>query len=151
MFRTIFFLAILMALACGGQDSGSTAGSAAPDGGTTKADTGPGAAKSAAKLAADEAAKTAAKTAQAEARRAAAAALDPEVTSCLGLIREANYPEALTVCTEAARIDPDNRDVRAALEIAGAGGMEGLSNVAADAADKQARSALGDAAGKLRP
>ena len=116
MFRTIFLLAILMTLACGGQDSGSTAGSAAPDGGTTKADTGPGKAKIAAKLAAAEAAKTA----EAEARRAAAASVDPEVASCLGLIREANYPEALTVCTEAARIDPDNRDVQAALEIAGA-------------------------------
>jgi hypothetical protein len=44
------------------------------------------------------------------------AAGDPTVESCLGLVRDAAYPRALPVCLEALQIDPDNEQVRAAVE-----------------------------------
>ncbi len=39
----------------------------------------------------------------------------PSVTSCLGLVKESRWAEAVAPCTEAARNAPGNREVSAAL------------------------------------
>lgn len=43
---------------------------------------------------------------------------DPSVSQCLDFVRAAKYGEAVPVCTRAAAADPDNADVKKALETA---------------------------------
>jgi hypothetical protein len=92
--------------------------------------------------------------AEPEAAAEPAAAVDPRVQSCLDLIRQAEFQSALPVCLAALEIDPDNAQVREAVETAraetakaaaaGAAGEAGAEGAAAEATSQ-----LGEAAGKL--
>lgn len=89
-----------------------------------------------------------------------------EVTSCLSLVKEAKYKEAIQACLAAADVDPDNNDVSAALEkarneqakvmaadaAAGAAGQaQGAAAGAASEATGSATDALGGATGGMKP
>jgi hypothetical protein len=65
-----------------------------------------------------------------------------EISSCLRLVASADYEEALPVCLEAASIDADNAEVKAALAKAEA-------ETAKEAASGAAADAAGDALGGL--
>lgn len=136
-------VAMITLLGCGSQETATTA----TTGGAEKvAATAPSAAGS-------EQAK--AKLPDVAAPAPAAAATNPQVESCLGLVRQAEFSRALPVCMEAARIDPDNADVQAAMETAKRGAQEAATGAmaeatgAADAATGAADAAVGDAASKL--
>ena len=67
-----------------------------------------------------------------------------EVSSCIRLVASRKYEEALPVCIEAARIDADNAEVKAALAKAEAEkAKEAASKAAGDAAGDAAADALG--------
>jgi hypothetical protein len=82
----------------------------------------------------------------------------PQVESCLDLIGKAQFQEALPVCLAALDFEPDNQEVRDAVEqarteaaklAAGAAVAEtGAEDAAAEAASK-VEGLTGDAAGKL--
>jgi len=68
-----------------------------------------------------------------------------EVTSCLDLVSRKNWPAAVSACTKAAGIAPDNSEVQTALAtaqqgLAAAGAADAQKN-AADAANKAANDA----------
>ena len=44
------------------------------------------------------------------------AASDPKVAGCIQKVKEGAFAEAYPLCLEAAKIDPDNNEVTAALE-----------------------------------
>jgi hypothetical protein len=48
----------------------------------------------------------------------ATAQTHPDVESCLDLVSQAKFSEAVTVCARAATLDPDNQEVRDALATA---------------------------------
>ena len=66
----------------------------------------------------------------------------PEVTSCLNLIRQQQFQEALPACLAALEVDPDNLEVQAAVE-------QAQSETAKLAAAEAAQSASGEAAAQL--
>ena len=115
MSKVVFAISLMTLLACGSGDSDSgTAGSAsdappvsatAPTGGDVKAEGG--------------------KQAEAEAA---------EISSCLRLVASAKYEEAVPVCLQAAKIDADNAEVKAALKKAETeAAKEAATGAAADA------------------
>ena len=63
-----------------------------------------------------------------------------EISSCIRLVASGDYEEALPVCLEAASIDADNAEVKAALAKAEA---ETAKEAASDAAGDAAGDALG--------
>jgi hypothetical protein len=82
------------------------------------------------------------------------ATVDPKVQSCLDLIGDAKYKEALPVCLAALEVDPGNQQVQDAVnkarsETAKLAAAEAASEAAGDAAAEEAGSKLGEAAGKL--
>ena len=48
--------------------------------------------------------------------KAMQAATDPKVAGCIQKVKEGAFAEAYSLCLEAAKIDPDNNEVTAALE-----------------------------------
>ena len=81
---------------------------------------------------------------------AAAEQVDPQVASCLDLVRQTKFQEALPVCLAAAAIDPDNQQVQDAVAKAQAetAKMAGMAEAEGDAA-AQADEAAKGLAGKL--
>ena len=81
---------------------------------------------------------------------AAAEQVDPQVASCLDLVRQTKFQEALPVCLAAAAIDPDNQEVQDAVAMAQAetAKMAGMAEAEGDAA-AQADEAAKGLAGKL--
>lgn len=75
------------------------------------------------------------------------AAPDPKVASCLGSVREGKFAEAIPICTEAIGADPDNAEVRAALDKAKS--QVASADAARQAAEGAASGAAGDAAKQL--
>lgn len=76
------------------------------------------------------------------------ATVHPQVQGCLDLIGQGEFSQALPVCLEAARLDPTNMDVQAALakaktEMAGLDAATGAAKQAAEGA------AMGAAVPKL--
>jgi hypothetical protein len=63
-----------------------------------------------------------------------------EISSCIRLVASGDYEEALPICLEAASIDADNAEVKAALAKAEA---ETAKEAASDAAADAAGNALG--------
>ena len=135
----VTILAVAM-LACGGSDT-------APTGET--GDAPPVSATGGGSAGAPEAAPPPAPT---------AAAVHPQVESCLDLVRKAQFQEALPVCLAALDFEPDNQEVRDAVEQArteaakraagAAAAGTGAEDAAAEAAS-QVEGLTGDAAGKL--
>lgn len=129
---TISVLALL--LACGGSDSGQdSAGSA---------ETPPVAAANGGGAPTPEAPSAPA---------AAEPSTDPQVQSCLDLVRDGQYQQAVPVCLAALKIDPNNQQVKSALaraqtQTASAADAQDAATAAAGAA---ADSAQGDASAKL--
>jgi len=138
----ITILAVAM-LACGGSDT-------APTGDTGETgDAPPVSATGGGSAGAPEAAPPPAPT---------AAAVHPQVESCLDLIRKAEFEAALPVCLAALDFEPDNQEVRDAVEQARteaaklaaeavAAGVD--AEDAAAGAASQVEGLTGDAAGKL--
>jgi len=124
MVRLTVILFVFAVLACGGSDTGNTeeAGGAAP------------AAKSAA---APE--KPAPST-----MPAASAETDPKVEGCLDLVRRGKYEPAVPLCLAALKIDPNNQQVRDAVDKARA---ETAKMAASKAATGAASGAAAEAAG----
>ena len=122
---TIFAFAVL---ACGGSDTvqtGEAGGAAAPSGSPSASD-------------APEPSVT----------------VNPKVQSCLDLIRQLNYQEALPVCLAALEIDPDNQQVQDAVDKARAeaakmAAAEAATQAAGEGAADEAASKLGGATGGL--
>ena len=82
------------------------------------------------------------------------ATVDPKVQGCLDLIRQSKFKEALPVCLAALKVDPDNKQVQAAVEKAKAetaklAAAEAAKQAAGEGAADQASSQLQEAAGKL--
>ena len=128
MMRLIVTVFVFAVLACGGSDTGETgaAGGAAPGGESASAPETP----------------------------EPSVTVDPKVQSCLDLIRQSKYQEALPVCLAALKIDPGNQQVQDAVDKAKAetaklAAAEAASQAAGEGAADQATSQLGEAAGKL--
>jgi hypothetical protein len=119
---TIFVLALL---ACGGSDTAQT--------------------DTATSAAAPEAAEAA--TPSGAEAAAPAAPANPQAASCLALVSQAKFSDAVPVCMAALKIDPDNAAVQGALHTAKAESASTAASGAADAAAAGANSALGDATG----
>jgi hypothetical protein len=69
---------------------------------------------------------------------------DPSVTQCLDLVKASRFGEAVPVCTRAAAADPDNADVKAALENARSKFAEAEAQAAKEALEKSAAEAASD-------
>jgi len=84
---------------------------------------------------------------------AAAEQVDPQVASCLDLVGQMKFQEALPACLAAAAIDPDNPEVQDAVAMAQVetAEMAGMAEAeaAADEAAAQADEAAKGLAGKL--
>jgi len=84
--------------------------------------------------------------------------IHPSVPRCLDLVRDGEYAEAVTPCTEAVRNAPNNREVAAALERARteataqatAAAQDAATNAAQDAATNAAAGSADDAASALQ-
>ena len=79
---------------------------------------------------------------------AEALGVDPAVQSCLDLVAEMKYGDAIPVCTGAVQQFPESMDAKAALEKAQQG-ASGAAQQAASEAASDAAEAASDAAGKL--
>ncbi len=95
MRRLAVTLSMLALLACGGTDTAQTSGSEAlpPVSATGEAAPAPAIPEPTAEL-----------------------ELAPEVASCLNLIQQQRFQEALSTCLAALEVDPDNLEVQAAVE-----------------------------------
>jgi hypothetical protein len=80
---------------------------------------------------------------------AAAETAPPQVQSCLDLIAQAKFQQALPVCLAALKLDPTNQQVQDAVNTARAE-TASAGQAAADAS-AQLDEATGEAAGKLLP
>jgi hypothetical protein len=83
-----------------------------------------------------------------------AATVAPEVQSCLDLIRESEFQQALPVCVAALDIDPDNQQVKDAVAIAGTEtaklvAAEQAGGAAAEGTAEEATSKLEEATGGM--
>lgn len=121
--RFVVVAIFLLTVACGGQESGDKASVGEP--------TAPAASQSGSEPAAS--AKQAAEEPVEE-------AVPTEVTSCLSLVKQGEYRQAVDVCLAALNVDPGNADVEAALAKAR---DEAAKSAAADAASGAASDALG--------
>ncbi len=92
--RAIFVAAILTLAACTGGES-TTPGTAGSDSSSSE---------------------EAASAAVGPVGEAVQAASDPKVAGCIQKVKEGAFAEAYPLCLEAAKIDPDNNEVTAALE-----------------------------------
>jgi hypothetical protein len=128
MRRLAIAFSILALFACGETDTGPAGESQAQPGASA---TG------------DEAAMI-----ETEELMAIAEQVDPQVASCLDLIRQAMFQEALPVCLAALEIDPDNQEVQDAVakaqaETAKMAGMAEAEGAAAAQADEAAKGLAG--------
>ena len=73
---------------------------------------------------------------------------DPDVKSCLELVSEAKFNDALPVCLEALKKHPDNDKVKVAVEKAQAG-VGDAAAAAADAVEGAQEEAVGKTAGAM--
>ena len=128
MARLVVTLFVFAMLACGGSDTGQTgaAGGAAPVG------------------------ASAGERASVPETPQPSVTVDPRVEGCLSLIRQAQFREALPVCLVALDVDPDNEQVRAALdqartETAKVAAAEAAGQAAAEGAAADVTSKLGEA------
>ena len=127
-----------IALACGSGDSGTTSKDASSD----------VAAPSAARVVEEvETGRTAEAAKEAEA--AQAPALDQNAVTCLELVREKRYVEAMTPCTLAVQNAPDNEEVVAALGSAKAAAQQQAAASAQAAVDGASDAASDAAAGAI--
>ena len=122
---TIFVLALL---ACGGSDTAKTGDADAEK-------------TAAAAPAADTAAPVAASPSGTGAAAPEAPA-NPQAESCLSLVSQAKFQEALPVCMAALRIDPDNEAVQTALATAKAESATAAADAAVGSATDEAGSAV---------
>jgi hypothetical protein len=136
MKRLVVMLSMFFLIACGGSDTADTsdAGSAS--------DTPPVKAAGSSAPAAKAPSAPAAPTAPA----APSADVNPQVTSCLGLVRQAKLEAALPVCLAALEADPGNTEVQAAVEAARAKTASLAAAAAGAQADAEAAAATADAA-----
>jgi len=136
MVRLAIVISVFALLACGGSETSQTgdAGDAAP-----------------ASAAVEE-------KAAAPPTPQAAAVADAKVKSCIQLIRESMFERALVVCAAALEIDPDNQEVKDALNTASAEAAKAAvapeaagaaAEGAAEGAAEDATSKLGEAAGGM--
>ena len=128
MMRLVVIISVFALFACGGSDSGQTT------------EAGGGAAVSAAGEGSPAAPET----------PAIEVAVDPNVQSCLDLIRQTKFQEALPVCLAALDVDPSNQQVRAAVdqartETAKVAAAEAAGQAAAEGAAADVTSKLGEA------
>jgi len=124
MLRVAIAILLLATLACGGQDSGS----APATGGAGTSESGSGAMPT-----------------SGDVEKALEAAVDPAVQSCLDLVREQKYTEAVPACTRAAKVDPDNAEVTSALQSAREQAAAAQMPPDADDAGEAGEAALEDA------
>jgi hypothetical protein len=75
-----------------------------------------------------------------------AAAEDPQARSCLDLIAAGSFQEALPVCLAALEANPANQQLRDAVDQARVETGKLAADAAADAAQQEATSQLGEAA-----
>ena len=80
--------------------------------------------------------------------------VDPKVQGCLDLIRQSKYQEALPVCLAALNVDPDNQQLRDAVDTARAetaklAAAKAASQAAGEGAAEEATSKLGEATGGM--
>jgi len=140
MLRTALVTSLVLLLGCGGQeasDAGRTAPTETPDTATPASSpvgSAPGAMK--------------AETPAEVARPSAEAAVHPQVQGCLDLIGQGEFSQALPVCLEAARLDPGNMEVQAALTKAKTemAGLDAATGAATGAAKQAAEGAAMGAA-----
>lgn len=82
---------------------------------------------------------------------------DPDVKSCLKLVSQAKFNEALPVCLDALKKHPANEQVKEAVESAQAAVSDAAAAAtdaaqdAQDAADEKVQGAMGEATGGLSP
>jgi len=131
MSKLVFAISLMTLLACGSGESTSEATGSAPK-------TPPVSAKM---PAASEAKAPAAPQAPAvEAKQPDAAANADVIPSCINLVASGQYEQAVPVCIEAAKIDAQNAEVKAALAKAqaetAAKAASGATGAATDAASK---------------
>jgi len=132
MSKLVFAISLMTLMACGSGESNTEATGSTPK-------TPPVSAKM---PAASEAKPAAAPQAPAvEAKQPDAAANASVISSCIDLVKSAQYEQALPVCLEAAKIDAQNAEVKAALAKAQA---ETAAKAASGAATDAASKALGD-------
>jgi len=82
------------------------------------------------------------------------ATVDPKVQSCLDLISQSQFQQALPVCLAALNVDPDNQQVQDAVaqartEAAKLAAAEAAGSAAAEGAAGEAASKLGEATGGM--
>jgi hypothetical protein len=97
MKRLAVLFTVLALAACGGQEGG-TASTATSEGGQAPAVDAGGALDQAAEMAAD------------------AAAVAPVVKECVGLVKAAQFGDALPVCLKAVQAHPESAEAQAALD-----------------------------------
>jgi hypothetical protein len=73
------------------------------------------------------------------------AVTDPSVTQCLDLVRASRFGEAVPACTRAAAADPDNAEVKSALETA----QSKMTDAGAQVSPETLEKAKGDLASDL--
>ena len=80
---------------------------------------------------------------------------DPAVKSCLQLVSQAKFEEALPVCLDALKKHPANEQVKEAVETAKAGVADAAATAtdaaqdAQEAAEEKVEGAMGEAAGSI--
>jgi hypothetical protein len=82
------------------------------------------------------------------------ATVDPKVQSCLDLVSQSQFQQALPVCLAALNVDPDNQQVQDAVakartEAAKLAAAEAAGSAAAEGAAGEAASKLGEATGGM--
>lgn len=143
MVRLAIVISVFALLACGGSETEQTGGAgSAAAGGETESAPAP------AKTTTPQAAMPQATTPQ------AAATVDPKVQSCLDLVSQAKFQEALPVCAQALSIDPNNQQVQQAMsrareESAKLSAAKAAGAAAAEGAAQGATSKLGEATGGM--
>jgi hypothetical protein len=132
MIRLALSIFVFALLACGGSDTAQTGDADA-------------AKTTAAAPAADDAPPVAASPSGADAE----VPVNLEATTCVGLVTEAKFQEAIPVCMAALRIDPEDTAVQAALETAKTKSAAAAASGAADAAVGSATDAANSRANDL--
>jgi len=150
MLRTALLTSLVLLLGCGGQET-SDAGRIAP---TETPDTAAPAPSPVGSAPGAMKAETPAEVARPSAEVAppsVEATVHPQVQGCLDLIGQGEFSQALPVCLEAARLDPGNTEVQAALAKAKTetAGLDAATGAATGAAKQAAEGAAGAAVPKL--
>jgi len=132
--RLALTIIVLALLACGGSDTAQTGGT---DAAATAETAGADAPAAPPVAAAPEGSEPATPEPPA----------NPQAQSCLDLVSQANFQQAIPVCMAALRIDPDNATVQEALSTAKAESATAAADAAAGSAAEEAGSRLGEVTG----